>query len=165
MENVREFADWGPLDENGRPDPERAGMSFKRFVRQLENLGYKVEYRDQVCSDHGAPTSRRRLFLVARCDGRPIVWPEATHGAGRAFPALTAADCIQWEIPCPSIFEREKPLAENTERRIARGYFKFVENAADPYIVPVLHGPATADLPKQLALLRVVGGHRHSLRL
>lgn len=141
LENVREFADWGPLDEHGRPDPERAGLSFKRFVRQLENLGYRVEYRDLVACDFGAPTSRRRLFLVARCDGRPIVWPDATHGPGRESPWLTAADCMQWEIPCPSIFERERPLAENTERRIARGYFKFVENNPEPFIVPVLHGP------------------------
>jgi len=126
LENVREFADWGPLGDDGRPDPARAGITFKRFVRQLENLGYKVDYRDLVASDYGAPTIRRRLFLIARCDGLPIAWPErAVYGPGMvdAWRLRTAAECIQWEIPCPSIFERERPLAYNTERRIARGVF------------------------------------------
>lgn len=136
LENVREFEDWGPLLPNGKPCPDRAGDTFKRFVRMLENLGYRVEHRDLVACDYGAPTSRTRLFLIARCDGLPIVWPEPSHGPGRQFPHRTAAECIDWSIECPSIFERARALAENTERRIARGYFKYVASG-DPFIVGV----------------------------
>lgn len=139
LENVREFEDWGPLLPNGKPCPDRAGLTFRRFVRMLEKLGYKVEHRDLTACDFGAPTSRTRLFLVARRDGLPIVWPEPTHGLGRPRPHRTAAECIDWGIECPSIFEREKPLAENTERRIARGYFKYVA-AGDPFIAPYYGG-------------------------
>jgi DNA (cytosine-5)-methyltransferase 1 len=153
LENVEEFQTWGPLipklDERGRPErdeggeqimvpcPARKGVLFRRFVNQLRKVGYDVDWQEMVAADFGAPTSRKRLFLIARSDGKPIVWPEATHGPGRAQPWRTAAECIDWAVPCPSIFERQKPLAENTQRRIARGIDKFVKK--DPFIVPVTH--------------------------
>lgn len=137
-ENVEEFEGWGPLVD-GRRDPKRAGQTFRAWVRKLRSYGYKVEWRVLVAADYGAPTTRRRLFLVARCDGEPIVWPEPTHGKGRPHPWRPAADVIDWSIPCPSIFGRKKPLAEATLRRIARGIERYVVNAAEPFIVPVTH--------------------------
>ena len=144
LENVEEFQDWGPLGEDDRPDKLRKGLTFQRWRAQLENLGYKVEWRELVAADYGAPTTRKRLFLVARCDGRPIVWPEATHGKHRQ-PYRTAAECIDWTLACPSIFLTaeeakplgiKRPLAENTMRRIARGLKKFVLDNPKPFIVP-----------------------------
>lgn len=143
LENVEEFEGWGPLLEDGRPCPVRKGLTFRRFVRELENLGYVVEHRPLIAADFGAPTIRKRLFLIARCDGLPIVWPEPTHDAsGRhGLPVWrSAAECIDFSIPCPSIFERAKPLANNTLRRIARGVKKFVIDAAEPFIVRTAHG-------------------------
>ena len=139
LENVEEFEDWGPLDEEGYPDKSRKGKTFRAFVAKLRSYGYVVEWRRIVAADHGAPTTRRRLFMVARCDGRPIVWPEATHGKGLAQPWRTAAEVIDWSIPCPSIFGRKKPLAEKTMWRIAAGLKRFVIDAASPFIVPVTH--------------------------
>ena len=140
LENVREFEDWGPLNEDGRPIPEKKGETFASFVAQLRNLGYAVEWRTLNAADFGAPTHRRRLFLVARCDGIPIRWPEPTHGPGRSNPYRTAAECIDWSIPCPSIFDRKKPLAEKTLRRIAMGLQRYVLNNPRPFIVNVQHG-------------------------
>lgn len=137
LENVEEFQKWGPLLADGTPCPARIGVTFRRFVKQLENLGYVVEYKELVAADYGAPTSRKRLFLIARSDGLPIVWPQASHGPGRALPWRTAAECIDWSHPCPSIFERKKELADNTKARIARGIEKYVKK--DPFIVPVMH--------------------------
>ena len=139
VENVEEFQAWGPLGPDGLPDPKRKGQSFRRWRSRLENLGYEVEVRELRACDFGAPTSRRRLFIIARCDGLPIAWPAATHGPGREQPYRTAAECIDWSIPCPSIFGRKKPLAEATQRRIARGIMRYVVNAASPFIVPVTH--------------------------
>jgi DNA (cytosine-5)-methyltransferase 1 len=139
LENVEEFADWGPLLPDGKPCPRRKGKTFRAFVRRLERLGYVVEWRLLRACDFGAPTSRRRLFLVARCDGRRVVWPAATHGPGRARAYRTAAECIDWSLPCPSVFDRKKPLADATMRRIARGVQKFVLEAAQPFIAPVTH--------------------------
>lgn len=136
MENVEEFEDWGPLNAEGMPDKEKAGLSFRRWKRQLENLGYRVELRQLRACDFGAPTIRKRLFVVARCDRRPIVWPAKTHGPG-LLPYRTAAECIDWSIPVPSIFGRKRPLADATLRRIARGIQKFVIGAARPFVVPV----------------------------
>lgn len=136
LENVEEFQTWGPLADDGRPCPERKGTTFRRWKAQLENLGYQVEHRELRACDYGAPTIRKRLFLVARCDGQPIVWPEPTHGPGRK-PWRTAAECIDWSIPCPSIFERDRPLAEATMRRIAHGIKRYVLEAAQPYIVRI----------------------------
>ena len=129
------------------PDPKRKGQTFKQFVAHLEKLGYTVEWGELIASDYGAPTSRRRLFLLARRDGKPIVWPKPTHGdpkstevqSGQLKPWRTAADIIDWSIPCPSIFERKKPLAENTLKRIAKGLQKFVIDNPEPFIVQVNH--------------------------
>lgn len=142
LENVEEFRDWGPLvqvaDGKLMPCPARKGFTFRRWVKELRKLGYQVEWRDLRACDYGAPTIRKRLFLVARCDGQPIVWPEPSHGPkGTGLPPYrTAAECIDWSIPCPSIFGRKKPLAENTLRRIARGIKRYVIDAAEPFIVP-----------------------------
>ncbi len=143
LENVEEFQTWGPLAADGRPCPERKGRTFQRWVAQLQALGYVVEWRELRACDYGAPTIRKRLFLVARRDGMPIVWPEPTHAdpkhakAKGLMPWRTAADCIDWSIPCPSIFERERPLAEATLRRIAHGVMRYVVNAAQPYVVRI----------------------------
>ena len=153
------------------PCPERKGETFNAFVSMLSTgidadhpalaecvetlglidtaklingLGYKVEWRELRACDYGAPTIRKRLFMIARCDGQPIVWPEPTHGApdseavksGKLLPWRTAAECIDWSLPCKSIFGRKKPLAENTMRRIAKGIQRFVIDAKEPFIVP-----------------------------
>ena len=123
-----------------KPIKAREGELFRAFVSRLEKLGYKVEWKILRACDYGAPTTRRRLFLVARRDGKPIVWPEPTHGPGRKFPYRTAAECIDWSIPCPSIFERDKDLAEKTLARIARGIQKFVLENPRPFIVPPAYG-------------------------
>ncbi|EIV7025276.1 DNA cytosine methyltransferase [Salmonella enterica] len=115
-------------------------------ARLVNGLGYVVEYRELRACDYGAPTIRKRFFMVMRCDGQPVVWPEPTHGdpkapavqAGKLLPWHTAAECIDWTIPAPSIFERKKPLAENTLRRIARGIQRFVIDSEKPYIVPFI---------------------------
>lgn len=143
LENVEEFQTWGPLGKDNMPDPARKGKTFARWKRSLEGMGYAVEHRELRACDFGAPTIRKRLFLVARCDGQPIVWPEATHAAPNSLqvkakklkPWRTAAECIDWSIPAPSIFERNKPLAEATCRRIAKGIMRYVVDATDPYIV------------------------------
>lgn len=133
LENVEEFQTWGPL-EGDLPDPARKGETFRRWVAELEKLGYDVQYKELRACDYGAPTIRKRLFLVARCDGLPIVFPQPTHGKGLK-PYRTAAEIIDWSIPCPSIFGRDKPLSDNTLRRIANGIFKFVIDAKKPFIV------------------------------
>jgi DNA (cytosine-5)-methyltransferase 1 len=138
LENVEEFQDWGPILADGRPCPERRGLTFRRWLAQLQNAGYRVELRELRACDYGAPTTRKRLFVVARSDGGPIAWPAPTHGPGRE-PYRTAAECIEWALPCPSIFDRARPLAENTQRRIARGLRRYVLEAAQPFIVPVTH--------------------------
>lgn len=156
LENVEEFQTWGPVLIDGTPCPDRKGETFKQFVREMKRLGYKVEWRELRACDYGAPTIRKRLFLIARRDGLPIVWPDATHGApndlsviaGRKRLWRTAADCIDWSIPCPSIFlSREegraigvnRPLVDATMARIARGVKRYVIDAAEPFIVPVTH--------------------------
>lgn len=168
VENVEEIQTWGPLKEidgKMKPDPARAGETFKGFLCMLTSgigkehaafleaceflkldpdgeaadklargLGYTVDYRVLKACDYGAPTIRKRFYLVARRDGLPIVFPEPTHGKGKK-PYRTAAECIDWSVPCPSIFGRKKPLAANTLRRIARGLDKFVIRNPQPYIV------------------------------
>lgn len=146
LENVEEFKTWGPI-RKGRPVKSKKGQTFEQWKAQLESLGYVVESRELRACDYGAPTIRKRFFLVARRDGRPIVWPEPTHGdpeseevkSGNLKPWRTAAEIIDWSIPCPSIFERKKPLAENTMRRIARGMQRFVIDNPKPFIVRVNH--------------------------
>jgi len=138
LENVEEFKTWGPLGEDSKPCPKRKGLTFRSWLKQLQELGYKVEYKELRACDYGAPTIRKRLFVIARCDGLPICWPEATHGEGLK-PYRTAAEIIDWSLPCPSIFTRKKPLAENTLKRIAKGLEKFVFNHLDPFIVRLGH--------------------------
>lgn len=119
----------------------------KDAARLVKGLGYKVEYRELRACDYGTPTIRKRFFMVMRCDGEAIVWPEPTHGdpksaavqAGRLAPWRTAAECIDWSIPAPSIFDRKKTLAENTLKRIARGIQRFVIDSASPFIVKCNH--------------------------
>ncbi|MFJ4193975.1 DNA cytosine methyltransferase [Pseudomonas sp. NPDC089534] len=122
------------------PDPKRRGQTWAVFVAELQHLGYDVEWRVLKACDYGAPTSRERLFMIARCDGQPIVWPEPTHAKNPAKGQKkwrTAAECIDWTAPTKSIFDRPTPLAEDTLRRIAKGMKKFVIDAADPFIVPI----------------------------
>lgn len=148
LENVREFEDWGPLLANGRPNDAKRGLTFKRFTGYLRGRGYKVEHRVLDAADYGAPTHRRRLFLVARCDGRPIVFPAPTHGpkantqlfGAKLKPWRVAAECIDWHLPSRSIFERERPLADKTLRRIAMGLWRYVLDCPAPFIVRVDHG-------------------------
>lgn len=160
LENVEEFQTWGPV-RKGRPVKAKAGQTFRRFISQLEDLGYSVEWRELVAADYGAPTTRKRFFLIARCDGRPIVWPEPTHApvdrpevkAGLKKPWRSAAEIIDWTLPCPSIFDTreeikakyglnaQRPLRPNTMRRVARGVDKFVIKSAVPYILPMGCGP------------------------
>lgn len=168
MENVWQILTWGPLvakrcKETGRvikmdgavaargecvpvenqqlvPDKRHSGRTWQQFVAALRALGYAVEWRKLVASDYGAGTSRERLFLLARRDGEAIVWPEASHGpAPGQTPRVTAADCLDFSIPCPSIFTRTRPLADATMRRIAKGVMRHVIQSADPFIVPVTH--------------------------
>ena len=162
LENVPEFADWGPLTKDGFPDRSKRGETFRLWVSHLEALGYAVEWRRLKACDYGAPTIRDRLFLTARSDGRPIRWPEPTHenpktASGRApelrlalrKPWRAAAEIIDWSLPCPSIFLSavegrragvKRPLKENTLRRIARGVWRYVVNNPSPFIIPVTHG-------------------------
>ncbi|HET8550874.1 MAG TPA: DNA cytosine methyltransferase [Gammaproteobacteria bacterium] len=139
LENVEEFADWGPLTPEGKPDKVRKGQTFLLWVSQLERLGYRVEWRELRGCDYGAPTIRKRLFVIARCDGLPIAWPAPTHGID-LLPVRTAAECIDWSIPCPSIFERRRPLADNTLRRIAKGVVRYVLESDEPFLVNLTHG-------------------------
>lgn len=143
LENVPEFRTWGPLGDDNRPDPKKAGKTFVLWANQLRGLGYKLDFRELSACDYGTPTIRKRLFMIARCDDQPITWPEPTHGEpGNIFglPAYrSAGECIDWSIPCPSIFERKKPLAENTLKRIAKGLRKFVIETADPFAIGIDH--------------------------
>lgn len=200
LENVEEFQTWGPLTDAGLPCPKRKGETFEAWKQELRDLGYEIEHRELRACDYGAPTIRKRLFLVARCDGEAIVWPEVTHGEGIKLagigseeskhseesagyadhqnggrqrsgrgvsvskrrvggrdksegahgnkrsararleclkPYRTAAECIDWSIPCPSIFERKRPLADNTMRRIAAGIKRYVLDSASPFLVSI----------------------------
>lgn len=148
LENVREFQDWGPLTLDHKPCRRRKGMTFRSWRTRLEKLGYVTDCRVLNAADYGAPTHRRRFFLVARRDGEPVCWPEPTHGPGRK-PYRTAAQCIDWSLACPSIFltrpeARElrviRPLAEKTMRRIAMGLKRFVLDNPKPFIVTCNHG-------------------------
>lgn len=134
LENVPEFVTWGPLTEDNYPDPKKRGRTFNSFVNALKLYGYEIKWQELKACDYGAPTIRKRFFLIARCDGKPIVFPEPTHGKGK-IPYRTAAECIDWTIPCKSIFGRKKPLADNTLRRIAKGLDKFTIKSDKPYIM------------------------------
>jgi DNA (cytosine-5)-methyltransferase 1 len=144
IENVPEFVEWGPVDKKGQPIKSKKGVFFREWVGKLRALGYVVEWRNLLACDYGAPTSRKRFFMIARNDRRPIVWPDPTHGPeGNLFglkPYRTAAECIDWSIPCPSIFERKRPLAEATLRRIAKGLKKYVLDNPNPFIMKYYSG-------------------------
>lgn len=186
LENVEEFRDWAPLIAGGdgklRPDPARKGETFRLWVRRLEQCGYVVEHRELIAADYGAPTTRKRLFVVARRDGLPIVWPDPTHAprksaAARGLaPYVAAAEIIDWTIPCPSIFlTREevkalglrckRPLEEATLRRIAKGVQRYVIGAAEPFVVSLTHhgGDRVRDLGEPLNT--VTGAHRGEMAL
>lgn len=165
LENVEEFQTWGPLGEDGQPIAARAGEDFRAWLGALADLGYRVEYRLLVAADYGAPTTRKRLFLVARCDGRPIVWPDPSHGSTTFNPWRPASDVIDWTLACPSIFERSRPLAEATLRRIAAGIRRFVIEAAEPFIIPVTHqGDARAHAIGE-PVRTITAAHRGELAL
>jgi DNA (cytosine-5)-methyltransferase 1 len=157
LENVEEWIDWGPLTEEGQPCKQRKGEIFEKWKAELESLGYTVEYRVLRACDYGTPTIRKRVFVIARCDGEPIVWPEPTHGkpgspevkSKKLKPWPVAADIIDWSLPCPSIFmdpveakklRLKRPLKDNTMKRIHRGLQKFVFDAKEPFVVTVNHG-------------------------
>lgn len=164
LENVEEFAEWGPLDSGGRIIEAAKGERFRTFVRKLRSCGYRVDWRELRACDYGAPTIRKRLFMIARRDNRPIVWPEPTHGApdspevlaGTRKPWRTAAECIDWSRPCPSIFASSeeimarygiravRPLAENTLKRIVKGVVRYVLNSPTPFIVSY-YGPQSGE--------------------
>lgn len=162
LENVEEFQTWGPV-RKGKPVKKLAGTTFRKFIRQLEALGYTVEFRELVAADYGAPTSRKRFYLIARCDGKPIVWPEPTHsktGADGLPKWRSAAEIIDWSLPCPSVFASKsdimeryglkavRPLAKNTMRRIIRGVDKFTVRSGKPFIVPTGYGERKGQAPR-----------------
>ncbi|WP_313077398.1 DNA cytosine methyltransferase [Agrobacterium pusense] len=181
MENVEEFATWGPLVQTDRglmPDPDRKGETFQQWCKKLRRLGGKLEKRELRACDYGAPTIRKRLFVIIRFDGQKIVWPEPTHGApddpdviaGRKLPWRTAAECIDWSIPCPSIFDSSadiaakhglkaiRPLADNTMARVARGMKRYVLDADSPFIVNLTHGARCEDIDEPVKT--VTGANR-----
>lgn len=167
LENVEEFQTWGPV-RKGKPVKSRRGETFRKWKEQLQALGYEIDHRELVAADYGAPTIRKRFFLIARCDGKPIIWPERTHApkdseevkSGKCKPWRGAAEIIDWTIPCPSIFDttdeiKEKygiravrPLAVNTQKRIARGIEKFVLQNKEPFIVPIGYGERKGQAPR-----------------
>ena len=160
LENVEEFKTWGPLNRRHRPIKSRQGKTFEKFVQQLTDLGYEVEFKEVIAADYGAPTMRKRFFMIARCDGKPIVWPEPTHAPvdseevkkGLLKPYVGAYTQLDFSLPCPSIFDtseeiKEKygiravrPLAQKTMDRIARGLKKFVLDNPEPFIIQCNHG-------------------------
>jgi len=163
LENVEEFQDWGPLQDDGRPCPVQKGATFKRFIEGFGQLGYRAEWRELRACDYGDPTIRKRLFVIMRRDGKPIVWPPRTHGNpkdakdaaliadGTLKPWRTAAEILDFSLPCPSIFETTaeikdkhgiraiRPLADNTMSRVAKGTMRYVVDAAKPFIIKVNH--------------------------
>lgn len=167
LENVEEFQTWGPV-RKGKPVKAKAGQTFLRWKQQLSALGYKIEHRELVAADYGAPTTRKRFVLVARCDGKPIVWPEQTHApieskrvkAGKLLPWRSAAEIIDWTVPGYSIFATRqeiwerygvkavRPLADNTMRRVIRGVDKFTIRSGRPFIVPTGYGERQGQQPR-----------------
>ncbi len=173
LENVEEFQTWGPV-RKGKPVKKLAGTTFRRFISQLEALGYTVEFRELVAADYGAPTSRKRFYLIARCDGKPIVWPKPTHsktGADGLPKWRSAAEIIDWSLPCPSVFASKaeimaecglkavRPLAKNTMRRIIRGVDKFTIRSGKPFIVQQKFQNAAQNIEKPLTTVTAVGAH------
>lgn len=178
LENVEEFTTWGPV-RKGKPVKSLSGTTFLKWKNQLRALGYAIEHRELVAADYGAPTSRKRLVLIARNDGRPIVWPEKTHGpadseevkAGKLKPWRCAAEIIDWTLPMYSIFDSKaeikekygvnavRPLADNTLRRIIRGVEKFTIQSGKPFIVQGKFQNQAQDIEKPLTTITSVGAH------
>lgn len=173
LENVEEFQTWGPV-RKGKPVKKLAGTTFRKFISQLEALGYTVEFRELVAADYGAPTSRKRFYMIARCDGKPIVWPKPTHsktGADGLPKWRSAAEIIDWSLPCPSVFASKseimeryglkavRPLAKNTMRRIIRGVDKFTIRSGRPFIVQQKFQNAAQNIEKPLTTVTAVGAH------
>lgn len=176
LENVEEFQTWGPV-RKGKPVKKHAGKTFRKFIKQLKNLGYAVEYRELVAADYGAPTTRKRFVLVARCDGKPIVWPERTHAprdseevrSGKCKSWRSAAEIIDWTLPSYSIFASKeeikarfgvnavRPLATNTLRRVIRGVDKFTIRSGKPFIVPTGYGERKGQAPRVMDIEEPVG--------
>lgn len=183
LENVEEFKTWGPLNRRHRPIKKKQGQTYRKFLWQLGKLGYHVETRELVAADYGAPTMRKRFFLIARCDGRPIVWPEPTHAprdseavkSGRLLPYQGACTQIDFSLPCPSIFDSkeeikekygikaQRPLAEKTMQRIARGLKKFVLDNPEPFLVTVNHGGDRAPGDIREPLPTITGKHGYGI--
>ena len=187
LENVEEFKTWGSLGRRHHPIKSKQGETFRKFVQQLTDLGYEVEFRELVAADYGAPTMRKRFFMIARCDGKPIVWPEPTHApadsdevkAGLLKPYVGAYTQLDFSLPCPSIFDtseeiKEKygiravrPLAPKTMERIARGLKKFVLDNPEPFIVPIGYGERKGQAPRvhdiEKPLPTIVGSGKHYL--
>ncbi len=181
LENVEEFKTWGPLNRRHHPIKSKQGNTFNKFVTQLETLGYEVEFKELVAADYGAPTTRKRFFMIARCDGNPIVWPEPTHAPrnsklvkqGLREPYVAAYTQLDFSLPCPSIFDTAeeikkkygiravRPLAPKTMERIARGLKKFVIDNEEPFIVQVNHSGSSSDYCKSAnePLNTVTGKH------
>lgn len=179
LENVEEFRTWGPLNRRHHPIKNKQGKTFERFVRQLEELGYEVQFKELVAADYGAPTMRKRFFMIARCDGKPIVWPEPTHApadseevkAGLLKPYVGAYTQLDFSLPCPSIFDtseeiKEKygiravrPLAPKTMERIARGLKKFVIDNPEPFIIQCKFNNDAQDIKKPLGTITTIGSH------
>lgn len=162
VENVLEFEDWGPLDDDDKIDQLRKGEYFKFWWRRFEDMGYRGEMRYLTASDYGAPTSRERLYIVWRCDGGEIGWPDVSHGPKGYEPYRTAAECIDYSEPCPSIFmsameahtlykqtgiKCKRPLVDNTMRRISTGLWKHVIDNQDPFIIPLTHSKPGSNIP------------------
>ncbi|WP_232846684.1 DNA cytosine methyltransferase [Devosia beringensis] len=165
LENVEEFQTWGPLIETAKgvfPCPDRKGQTFNEWIGALRKHGYKVEWKELRACDYGAPTTRKRLFLIARCDGQKITWPAPTHGPGRLPYHTAASHVIDWSIPCPSIFDTSaqimdkfgvraiRPLADNTMARIAKGVKRYVLDAAKPFIIKFQTGAVGSDIDAPL---------------
>lgn len=179
LENVEEFRTWGPLNRRHHPVKNKQGKTFERFVRQLEELGYEVQFKELVAADYGAPTMRKRFFMIARCDGKSIVWPEPTHApadseevkAGLFKPYVGAYTQFDFSLPCPSIFDtseeiKEKygiravrPLAPKTMERIARGLKKFVLDNPEPFIIQCKFNNDAQDIKKPLGTITTIGSH------
>lgn len=173
LENVEEFQTWGPV-RKGKPVKKLAGTTFRKFIDQLTELGYTVEYRELIAAEYGAPTSRKRFYMIARCDGKPIVWPKPTHsktGADGLPKWRCAAEIIDWSLPCPSVFASKaeimeryglkavRPLAKNTMRRIIRGVDKFTIRSGKPFIVQQKFQNAAQNIEKPLTTVTAVGAH------
>jgi DNA (cytosine-5)-methyltransferase 1 len=159
LENVEEFMTWGPI-KDGKPIKEKSGRTFNSFVNALKRHGYEVDWRVMKASDYGAPTSRKRFFLIARSDGRPIVFPKPTHGKGKGLKKeRTAAECIDFTDLGKSIFGRKKSLAANTMKRIARGLDKFVIKSQDPFIMQMNFENPPQDINEPLSTITAVNKH------